>query len=305
MLTNAHTHLELGALSDCCPDKGGMDFVPWSQALNDRWRKATGSGCYAHAIFHQAVVDGMRTLIDSGATHVADVSATGASIGPLLDSHLQGVVYIEVSGLYAEQAERTLNGVRYLVDEWRPKERADMRIGLALQSAYTVHPALWKKTLDYARSEALPLCIHAAESRAEYDYLLRGAGPLAEQRDYLGVSFPIPRKSPIQFLDDVGALELGPLLIDPIEVDETDIERIRASGSQIVYCPRSSARLRCARLPLEAYLARGVTVYLGTESLASSPSLDVKEDFEAAVVMQSGHISRESLEALVRKPLQL
>jgi len=303
MLTNAHTHLELGWMADYCPDENGMDFVPWLQGLTDRWRKTSGSGCYAQTIFHRAAVAGIEAMVEAGTTHVTDICATGASIDPLLESGLRGIVYVEVVGMYAEQADRALNGARYLIEESRSRERNGMRIGLTLHTAYTVHPALWKKGLEYARKEALPLCIHVAESRDEYDYLKIGKGLLADQREMMGVTFPIPNKTPIQFLEDVGALDLKPLLIHAIEVDDDDIRRIKNSGSSVVHCPRSNARLRCGRMPLEKYLQQGVPVYMGTDSLASAPSLNVLDDVEFAVKLHEGNVGREAIENLARQPL--
>lgn len=301
-LTNAHTHLELGWMADYCPDERGMDFVPWLQGLTDRWRQTSGSGCYAQTIFHRAAVDGIAAMVEAGTTHVTDISATGASIDPLLASGLQGVIYIEVVGMYAEQADRALSGARYLIDEARSRERNGMRLGLTLHTAYTVHPALWKKGLEYARKEALPLCIHVAESRDEYNYLKSGKGLLADQREMMGVTFPIPNKTPVQFLEDIGALDLKPLLIHAVEVDDDDIRRIKNSGSSVVHCPRSNKLLHCGRMPLEKYLEQEIPVYIGTDSLASSPSLNVLDDVEFAVKLHEDKVERAAIEKLARQP---
>jgi 5-methylthioadenosine/S-adenosylhomocysteine deaminase len=292
-------------MADYCPGESGVDFVPWLQGLTDRWRQISGSGCYAQTIFHRAAVSGIEAMVEAGTTHVTDISATGASIDPLLSSGLEGVVYIEVVGMYAEQADRALNGARYLIDEYRPRERSGMRLGLTLHTAYTVHPALWKKGLEYARKEALPLCIHAAESHDEFDYLKYGKGLLADQREMMGVTFPIPHKTPIQFLDDIGALELKPLLIHAVEVDDDDLLRIKKSGGSVVHCPRSNARLHCRRMPLEKYLAHNIPVYIGTDSLASAPTLNVLDDVEFAVKLHDGKVGRKTIERLARQPLAI
>jgi 5-methylthioadenosine/S-adenosylhomocysteine deaminase len=263
------------------------------------------AGCYAEVTFRKAVEAGIAALIEAGTTVVGDVSATGASVGPLLESGLAGVVYIEVLGLYAEQADRCLNGVRYLIDEWRPKERNGMRLGLSIHAPYSTHPALWRKALDYARQEALPLCIHIAESSAEYEYLTQGTGPFADEY-YPGLGMPAvtpPRTTPIRYLEDLGALDLKPLLVHAIHVDDDDIQRIKASGASVVHCPRSNLRLRCGRIPLEKYLAHGVPVYLGTDSLSSSPSLNIFDELEVAVALHHDRVQPEAIEALLRQPL--
>jgi aminodeoxyfutalosine deaminase len=301
IINNAHTHLELGWLADFCPDENGMDFLPWLQTLTDRWRQM--AGCYAQAIYHKSVIDGIRAMIDAGTTHVGDISATGASIGPLLESGLQGIVYVEIVGLQSDRIDRILNAARYLIDEWRPKERNGMRIGLTIHTPYTVHPALFKKGLEYARKENLPLCIHIAESQGEFDYLTRDTGPMAEYRDMMGYTFTVPRKTPIQYLEDLGALDLKPLLVHAVHVTDDDLKRIKASGSTVAHCPRSNMRLRCGRMPLEKYLEHGIPVLMGTDSLASSPSLNVLDEVQAAIAVHLGHVAPEAIHALVQQPL--
>ena len=301
--TNAHTHLELGWLADLCPDEAGQDYLPWTNAVGQRRHKLTVMGCFAEATFRQAVDEGIETLLAAGTTHIADISTTGSSIHPLLESSLQGVVYVEIAGQAAEQADRALAMARYLIDEARPKERTDMRIGLSLQSPTTVHSALWKKGTAYAREADLPLCIQVAESMAEYDWMLNDSGPIADFYRDMGISLSSPSKTPIQFLDDLGVLELQPLLINPIHVDADDIKRIQASGCRVVHCPRSNQRLRCGRMPLELYLQHNVPVYLGTDSLASSPSLDTHDEVEAAITLHAGHVTVDAIRNLVNQPL--
>src|SRR5690606_2287200 len=237
ILTNAHTHLELGWLADACPGVSGQPFVSWlTHLVERRWRL----GSDWRRIYEAAIEDGILELLASGATHVGDITATGISIGPLLASGLKGIVYVEVLGLDEAQADERLNQARAIIDAWRPKERSDMRVGLSIHAPYSVHPVLWEKALDYARREALPLCIHVAESAAEYDYLSLDTGPLVDEY-YLALNLsPIraPMVTPVQYLDNLGALELKPLLVHTIHVAQEDVLRIAANDCSVVHCPR-------------------------------------------------------------------
>src|SRR5688572_9311164 len=105
-ITNAHTHLELGWLADYCPMVTGTDFVPWIVGLIERRIKL---GDTWEPTVEKAVETGIQALIDSGVTQVGDISLTGKSIGPLLDSSLKGIVYVEVLGMRAEQSDDILN----------------------------------------------------------------------------------------------------------------------------------------------------------------------------------------------------
>lgn len=299
-ITNAHTHLELGWLADYCPSVVGMEFVPWIAGLIER---RGASRTRLEVLMAKAVQDGIKALLASGTTTVGDITLSGASIEPLLLSGLRGVVYVEVLGVNEAQAEERFNAARALIEKWRPKERGKMQVGLSLHAPYSVHPALWKKGLDYARQEALPLCIHVAESSAEREYLLLGTGAMANSQPPFSAISPVPKSTPIHYLDDLGALALKPLLIHAIQVDDDDIQRIKASGSRVVHCPRSNLRLRCGRMPIEKYLAQGVPVFLGTDGLCSAPSLNIFDDLEVAVALHHGKAPSETLEGLVHQAL--
>ena len=302
IVTNGHTHLELGWMSDDCPDVTGQPFVNWVNRLVSRRFDADDS---REQVTDAAIEDGIFELISAGTTHVGDVSATGRSIGPLLASGLKGIVYVEVIGLDTRMAQTRFERARGIIEQWRPQARDDFQIGLSIHAPYSVMPSLWETGLDYARREALPLCIHVAESAAEYDFWTRDTGPLVDEY-YLALDLLPPKAplvSPIQYLEDIGALDLRPLLVHGIHVTAADIMRIAEHECSVVHCPRSNLRLQCGRMPLEAYLTAGVPVYLGTDSRASSPSLDVHDDLEVAMGLHYGKVAPESLAALIHRPL--
>lgn len=299
-VTNAHTHLELGWLANYCPDVTGAPFIPWIEGLIER-RIALGERL--EMTLTRAAEAGIRALADAGTTTVGDITTTGASIAPLLESGLRGVVYVEVLSPRENEVETQMNHARALIDRWRPKERHGMRIGLSLHAPYSVHPKLWKLALDYARREALPLCIHAAESPAEREFFLHASGPLVEFQKQANAGFASPRKTPIHYLEDLGALELKPLLVHAVEVDDDDVKRIKASGCTVVHCPRSNLRLQGGRMPLEKYVEQGVPVLLGTDGLCSSPSLNVLEEVEVAAALHHGRVKPDIVGNMVHQPL--
>jgi anti-anti-sigma factor len=303
-VTNAHTHLELGWLANYCPSVGGAPFMEWIVGLIDR-RRALGDKLTLTST--KAIEAGIQSLLDAGTTVVGDISGTGLSIAPLLESGLKGVVYLEVIGSNLDFANKTLVWARTIIDKWRSKERNGMKLGITIHTPYSVHPEVWTKALDYVCKEALPLCIHVAESKAERDYLLTGESPEMDiYYRYPGLErVPSPKKTPVQYLDDLGALELKPLLIHAIEVDDEDIQRIKRSGSAVVHCPRSNLRLRCNRMPLEKFIEAGVPVYFGTDSLSSTPSLNVLDELEVAAALHHGKVKPQTLEGLVHQTLPI
>ena len=63
--------------------------------------------------------------------------------------------------------------------------------------------------------------------------------------------------------------------------------------------------LHCGRMPLEDYLEQEIPVYLGTESLASAPTLDVRDDLQAAIDLHAGHVAPEAIQAMAERPLAI
>ncbi|MBZ0299924.1 MAG: amidohydrolase family protein, partial [Anaerolineae bacterium] len=300
-LVNAHTHLEQTWLAPYCPPVTGDSFPNWISHRLEAAKRAVGD--QREKAVREGIETGIQMLLDSGTTTVGDISATGWSIGPLLASGLSGIIWVEVMAFTPQHGDERLNRARALIEQWRPHERNGLRLGLTLHTPYSLLPPYLKLGLEYARGEALPLCLHAAESAEEHEWFRHGTGPLAELSGNRRILFPSPHISPIRYLEESGVLDLRPLLVHTVQVDDDDIERIRRSGSAVVHCPRSNLRLRCGRMPLEKFLAAGVPVYLGTDSLGSSPSLSVQDEIEVAVALHWDQVSPAEIAALAHRPL--
>jgi aminodeoxyfutalosine deaminase len=298
-ITNAHTHLELGWLRAGCPDLLGMDFVPWILERISKPFNAISDADRQREIL-TAIDAGIKKLIESGITVIGDVTTTGASIPLLLSSGLRGVVYVELLATHPDRLDTALKSVQDIIAHWRPKERHGLKIGLSLHTPYSVHPDLFKKALDYATREALPVSIHVAESPAETEFMLHGKGDIADQ--YFIDARPRiqhPGKSSVAYLEDLGALAIKPLLIHAVHVDDDDIARIKQTGCTVVHCPRSNLRLRAGRMPLEKMLDAGIPVVLGTDSLVSAPSLSIFDELEVAVALHHRYVKPEDVVKLL------
>lgn len=282
-LVNCHTHLELGWLADICPAGVGEPFVPWIVKLVNRNRQAAESG-QRDKLIRAAIEQGIETLLACGTTHIGDISQSGLSIEPLLDSGLAGVVYIEVIGPEAGMWPTSFERAKKLVERYRPAERNGLRLGLSPHAPYSTHPEAFKAVTAYCLKEDLPICIHLAESPAETETLLYGRGPFMDLSYAVRAKpIPAPGLSPVAYMEDLGVLAARPLFVHVVQADDHDLDKLAAAGAKVAHCPRSNRRLQCGRMSLEKMIERGIPVALGTDSLASSPSLNVLEEAEAAI----------------------
>jgi 5-methylthioadenosine/S-adenosylhomocysteine deaminase len=273
-LVNCHTHLELTAV-----EVGAEPFVPWLLAVRAR-REALGADGQAAAARAAAAA-----LAASGVTCVGEVSTTGQSLDALAGAGLRGVVYREVLGVDPHRAAATLAGARDELARLRARRPARVAVGLSPHSPYALSEPLLRGCARLARQAGIPVCIHVAESWAEVEYLRRGEGDIpARLYPAVGVS-PPPRRpawSPVAYLDGLEALLPGTLLVHAVHVDEDDRRRMRRRRVRVAHCPRSNRRLSGGTAPVGALLAHGIPVGLGTDSLASAPTLDLWDEMRAA-----------------------
>jgi aminodeoxyfutalosine deaminase len=92
------------------------------------------------------------------------------------------------------------------------------------------------------------------------------------------VSFTPAAASPVRYCDSLGLLHPGLVAAHGVQVDAPDRELLAKRGVHVVLCPRSNARLGVGTADVPALAAAGVRLALGSDSLASSPSLDVLDD---------------------------
>lgn len=300
-LVNCHTHLELGWAADLCPQPPGEPFTHWIGRLVERNRQRHRTVPDPAAQTRAAIEAGIQTLLDTGVTHIGDISATGLSIEPLLDSGLAGVVYLEILGLEPAAYQPRLDWAINLLQQYRPHERNGLRLGLSAHAPYSTHPDLFRLVADYCLREDLPLCIHLAESPAELQLLLDGTGPFFDLNARLGAPPPpTPGLRPVHYLESLGVLAAKPLLVHMIHVTDQELDLVAAYGATIAHCPRSNQLLQCGRMPLEKILARHISVALGTDSLASSPSLDIREEALTAILLHEGLVTDEEIKELLK-----
>lgn len=87
--------------------------------------------------------------------------------------------------------------------------------------------------------------------------------------------------TPVQHCDALGGLGPDVHVAHGVHVDAADRALLRERGTVVALCTRSNAVLSVGEAPVAAYLVEGNVVALGTDSLASSPDLDLLAEARA------------------------
>ena len=271
-LVNAHTHLELSYLRDEVPP--ASEFVTWIRGVMAARRQHPDPG--APEIL-QAVDRGLAEAVACGTAVVGDISNTLVTFGPLTRSPLAGVVFYELIRFNVADADAFVEIARKELDRFVPTER--VRVSLAAHAPYSVAPLVLRairRAVD--RDPFLPCSVHLAESMAEVEFISNGGGPWRVLLEELGVWDPAwvpPGGTPVEFLDDAGFLDARVLAVHGVQMDDADLIRLGARGATLVTCPRSNGHTGAGAPPIEDFYKSDVRIAIGTDSLASSPDLNL------------------------------
>jgi aminodeoxyfutalosine deaminase len=277
-LVNAHTHLELSALRGQVP--GGAGFVPWVEHL-------IGLRAEAQPEEDESAIDqAVRELEAYGTVAVGEVTNSLAAVPVLARRGFVGCVFHEIFGVEREPLERRLAALPAMLAErvgaW-PTE--DLAYAATAHTLYTTHADVVRRLVRDAGERGARLSVHLAEHAAERRFLEAGDGPIVawyEQRLKLRRDLLEPvAKSPVALAEELGALAPHVIVVHLTDARPEELALVAQRGSPVVFCPRSNLHIETRLPPLLAARAAGLSPALGTDSLASSASLDVLAEARA------------------------
>jgi 5-methylthioadenosine/S-adenosylhomocysteine deaminase len=283
-LVNTHAHLELTAMRGFLED---LAFRPWILRLT-KSREQVMTVERRRASARVGIAEGLL----AGITTFADVSDSGESLIALREMGVRGTMYHEVFGPHPGQAVEAVTRLRAQVETWCGEANDRVRVGVSPHAPYTVSDDLFRATAALAREIDLPLTVHIAESAAEQDLVVSGAGVFAEAWRARGIEVAPRAASPIALLRDLGVLETRALLVHAVRASAADLDMVLASGAAVAHCPASNGKLGHGTAPLLEMLDAGMPVGFGSDSVASNNRMDLLDDARLAVFQQRARSGR-------------
>ncbi|MDR3633048.1 MAG: amidohydrolase family protein [Isosphaeraceae bacterium] len=276
---NAHTHLELSALKPRrAASAGPENEVEWLRRVVEQRRTGTERAARG------AVTRNLTASVAAGTTALADITTAGLSWRQVAQAPVRGIVFAELIGLHRARGLQTTHEAWTWLARINPQaETGKVRAGLSPHAPYSTAGWLYHKAV----SGRLPLSTHLAEMPEELELLERREGPLRGFLEELGAwdeEWEPIGASPADYVRKGELRQADWLIAHGTYFDPSEFWQFRPeaapSGQRvaIAFCPRTHARFGHAPHPYRALLERGVIVCLGTDSLASSPTLSVLDE---------------------------
>ena len=242
---------------------------------------------------------GIHEARASGTGLVGDVSNTLATVPLLLEAGMPARVFYELLGFGTSDPVGRVRDARARVSS--TAGGGDLQIGLAPHAPYSVSPGLFAAIRDDLAAHPGDISsVHLSESPEEVEFIERGTGGWREVLVALGAwsdEWRTPGVSPVTYLADLGFLDERVLVVHGAQCSAGDLSRLLSLGTTVVACPRSNQHVGVGDPPLEAFYATGVSVALGTDSLASVGDLNMFQELAAARRLARGVSARTLIES--------
>ncbi len=273
-LVNAHTHLELSWLRGRVPP--AADFVDWIKQLfvtrGGRSEKAGDPSVVGPA------VTAIRELRECGVAVVGDISNSLATVEPLKNAGMHGIVFHELLGFNLPHGRR--------IEETRPAREAarqiggdQVRVSVAPHACYSVSPEMFRAIREELNDAPVRVTsVHMGESDSEMTFLQDGTGAWPDALRWVGSwveGWQPPCCGPVEFLERLQFLDARTLVVHGVQLSDESLERVAALGATLVTCPRSNQWVGVGVPPIARFYAAGVPVAVGTDSLASVADLNL------------------------------
>lgn len=285
-LVNAHTHLELTAMRGFLED---LDFRSWILRLTTAKRAVLSRDMLLDAARY-GIAEGLR----HGITTFADTCDSGVALDAMREGGVRGVMYQEVFGPDPAQCAASLGELREKIDRLRPLETSLVRLGVSPHAPYTVSDDLFAAVARYARDAGLPVAVHIAESVLEETLVARGEGTFADGLRARGIAVAPRARTPVELLAALDVLSARTLLIHCVRVDDADLAQIAKARCSVAHCPASNAKLGHGIAPLTDFMAAGITVGIGSDSVASNNRMDILAEARLAALFQRARLGSSS-----------
>ena len=268
-LVDLHTHLENSVMRGIVHD---VPYTTWVTSMLEKSAKMDVSDWY-----DSAILGGLEAL-SSGITCVADITATGAACTATQKLGMRSVIYREVGAMDKRRVDYAMRIAENDIMHWREEVDGDrITIGVAPAAMYACHPSMFSKVSEFARRENVPVAMHVAGNREEYNFIKYGSSPFSvhtmdQKRGFVEIPPWLPTGTPpVRYALNWGAFESDNVLaIHCVHVDDKDVQKLKEYDVAVAVCPRCNAQLGMGVAPINEFMRAGLRLGMGTDSPAAT-----------------------------------
>ena len=277
---NMHTHLLWSN------QRGIGDNLPLPRWIYERVVKA----------IREMTEDDKRRGIELGISR-----SYAAGVTTVLESHfesnvfeaakemgMRGIFFLEAFGVYSPVQSVEVKRVKRAIDAMLEAATSEQRVGFSPHAPYSVTPAILKTLLPWARELGLPIMTHLAETEEERKYFAEHKGEFAQRMRLFPRKPDLKCASPVEYYAKYKLFGPDVFLVHCVDLSTADIEFISDTGSSVVTCPTSNAKLGCGIAPVVEMIDAGIDVGLGTDSEGSCDEFDMYEEMRRLILFQRG-----------------
>jgi 5-methylthioadenosine/S-adenosylhomocysteine deaminase len=227
------------------------------RVLTAREAEAASRLCYA-----EALLSGTTTIVDmwrymDGSARAANELGIRAVLVPYVAEHPDHDYF------------ETLNTNEQVIRAWNGGAAGRIQVWVGLEHLFYAVPEAWKRAAAMSREYGVGLHTHSNESQFDVEESLRRFGV-----------------RPIHALERSGLLDAQRVLLAHcVWVSDDEIQLIADRGVGVAHNPISNMKLASGATPVEALLAAGVSVGLGTDGEKENNNLDMFEEMKTASLL--------------------
>lgn len=262
---NAHAHSPMSLL------RGRGENLPL-----DRWLNESIFPFEAHITDEDAYNGTMLSIAEMlrfGVVSFSDMYYnTPGRFKALMETGIKGnldytTVSFDQSKSYAEVKEYELNK-RYF-DEMYGANNGRILYDACLHAEYTTYPAIVQGLSDWAVEAGVRMQVHVSETESEVQGCIERHG-----------------MTPVAYLEKNGLFRVPTTAAHCVHLAEEDYEILARNKVFVATNPASNAKLGSGIADVEGMLKDGITVCLGTDSVASNNNLNMHKDMYLLALMQ-------------------
>lgn len=276
---NTHCHLELSHIQGKLPVAKGLEaFIGNISQL----RKAD------FKIIEKAIADADKTMQQEGIVAVGDISNTNHSFSLKAQSPIRYYTFVEVFTRDKYKANEYFEHAKRLAKELTEKKLSH---SIVPHATYSVHPKLFELITQLAYETNGIMTMHNQEASSENQLFREAKGRLFDTLQNAGMDFwdfyPTGFNSLPSTLHNMAKCNKN-ILVHNIYTDESDIDWANRFSDYIYWavCPQSNYNLENRMANLTLFKQKKQRITIGTDSLASSPTLSVLEQMKLILEKQ-------------------